>query len=136
MKKMLCALLAAVLTLTLMLPCAAADFAGFTDQQEIKNNNAVRMLYDLGLISGYADSSFGPQNPIRREEVAKLMALLCEAEPQAQNASESVIPSCEWNFSIHDNAAKKAACRMSAGSLFSCGIIVYWQSFLYIRPTA
>ena len=81
MKKMLCALLAAVLTLTLMLPCAAADFAGFTDQQEIKNNNAVRMLYDLGLISGYADGSFGPQNPIRREEVAKLMALLCEAEP-------------------------------------------------------
>ena len=73
---MLCALLAAVLTLTLMLPCAAADFAGFTDQQEIKNNNAVRMLYDLGLISGYADGSFGPQNPIRREEVAKLMALL------------------------------------------------------------
>ena len=51
LKKMLCALLAAVLTLTLMLPCAAADFAGFTDQQEIKNNNAVRMLYDLGLIS-------------------------------------------------------------------------------------
>ena len=44
LKKMLCALLAAVLTLTLMLPCAAADFAGFTDQQEIKNNNAVRML--------------------------------------------------------------------------------------------
>ena len=87
LKKMLCALLAAVLTLTLMLPCAAADFAGFTDQQEIKNNNAVRMLYDLGLISGYADGSFGPQNPIRREEVAKLMALLCEAEPQAQNAS-------------------------------------------------
>ena len=75
LKKMLCALLAAVLTLTLMLPCAAADFAGFTDQQEIKNNNAVRMLYDLGLISGYADGSFGPQNPIRREEVAKLMAL-------------------------------------------------------------
>ena len=45
------------------------------------------MLYDLGLISGYADGSFGPQNPIRREEVAKLMALLREAEPQAQNAS-------------------------------------------------
>ena len=84
---MLCALLAAVLALTLVLPCAATDFAGFTDQQEIKNINAVRMLYDLGLISGYSDGSFGPQNPIRREEVAKLMALLCEADPQAQNGS-------------------------------------------------
>lgn len=87
LKKLLCALLAAVLTLTLMIPCTATDFAGFSDQQEIENNNAVRMLYDLGLISGYSDGSFGPLNPIRREEVAKLMALLCEAEPQAQNAS-------------------------------------------------
>ena len=87
LKKLLCALLAAVLTLTLMIPCTATDFAGFSDQQEIENNNAVRMLYDLGLISGYSDGSFGPQNPIRREEVAKLMALLREAEPQAQNAS-------------------------------------------------
>ena len=86
MKKLLCALLAAVLTLTLMIPCTATDFAGFSDQQEIENNNAVRMLYDLGLISGYSDGSFGPQNPIRREEVAKLMALLREAEPQALEA--------------------------------------------------
>ena len=76
MKKLLCALLAAVLTLTLMIPCTATDFAGFSDQQEIENNNAVRMLYDLGLISGYSDGSFGPDKLIRREEVAKLMALL------------------------------------------------------------
>ena len=47
LKKLLCALLAAVLTLTLMIPCTATDFAGFSDQQEIENNNAVRMLYDL-----------------------------------------------------------------------------------------
>ena len=87
MKKLLCVLLAAVLSLTLMIPCAAAEFAGFTDQQEIKNINAVRMLCDLGLISGYSDGSFGPQNPIRREEVAKLMALLCEADPQPQNGA-------------------------------------------------
>ena len=55
LKKLLCALLAAVLTLTLMIPCTATDFAGFSDQQEIENDNAVRMLYDLGLISGYSD---------------------------------------------------------------------------------
>ena len=87
LKKLLCVLLAAVLALTLMIPCAAAEFAGFTDQQEIKNINAVRMLCDLGLISGYSDGSFGPQNPIRREEVSKLMALLCEADPQPQNGA-------------------------------------------------
>ena len=90
MKKLLCALLAAVLTLTLMIPCTATDFAGFSDQQEIENNNAVRMLYDLGLISGYSDGSFGPQNPIRREEVAKLMALLSSASPEAAQNAASV----------------------------------------------
>lgn len=87
MKKLICVLLAAVLLGTLVLPCAAAESAAFTDQQEIENYNAVRMLYDLGLVSGYADGSFGPQNPIRREEVAKLMALLCEADPQAESNS-------------------------------------------------
>ena len=90
MKKLLCALLAAVLTLTLMIPCTATDFAGFSDQQEIENNNAVRMLYDLGLISGYSDGSFGPDKLIRREEVAKLMALLADADAEAQGQNAPV----------------------------------------------
>ena len=87
MKKTLCILLAVILTLALILPCAAADFSGFTDQADIQNNNAVRMLCDLGLISGYSDGSFGPQNLIRREEVAKLMAMLSTADPQPQSTA-------------------------------------------------
>ncbi len=72
---MLCALLAAVLTLTLT-AVRSNRLAGFTDQQEIKNNNAVRMLYDLGLISGYADGSFTARRTPFAAKVAKLMALL------------------------------------------------------------
>ena len=67
MKKLLCALLAAVLTLTLMIPCTATDFAGFSDQQEIENNNAVRMLYDLGLI--------GPESVEKRKALCKRLEL-------------------------------------------------------------
>ena len=52
LKKLLCALLAAVLTLTLMIPCTATDFAGFSDQHELETNTAARMLADLSLISG------------------------------------------------------------------------------------
>ena len=48
MKKFLCLLLAAVLTGLLILPCAAADTADFTDRSSIQNYNAVRMLADLG----------------------------------------------------------------------------------------
>ena len=70
-----------------MIPCTATDFAGFSDNGRSENNNAVRMLYDLGLISGYSDGSFGRRNYIRREEVAKLMALLCEAERRQASRS-------------------------------------------------
>ncbi len=91
MKKILCVLLAAVLACSLVLPCAAADDAGFTDQSSIRNYNAVRMLYDLGLISGYSDGSFGPEKAISREEIAKLTALLSTAEPE-QETTQTYVP--------------------------------------------
>ena len=84
MKKFLCLLLAAVLAGLLILPCAAAEPTDFTDRSTIRNYNAVRMLADLGLVAGYSDGSFGPDKLIRREEVAKLMALLADADAEAQ----------------------------------------------------
>ena len=90
MRKLLCGLLAAVLICLSAVGCLAADTVEFTDQKDIQNNNAVRMLCDLGLVSGYSDGSFGPQNYIRREEVAKLMALLSSASPEATQNAASV----------------------------------------------
>lgn len=81
-KKLLCVLLAAALCVVLALPCAAAETTDFTDKQDIQNRNAVQMLTDLELISGYADGSFGPQKLITREEVAKLMAKLADADAE------------------------------------------------------
>ena len=90
MRKLLCGLLAAVLICLSAVGCLAADTVEFTDQKDIQNNNAVRMLCDLGLVSGYSDGNFGPQNYIRREEVAKLMALLASASPEATQNAASV----------------------------------------------
>lgn len=90
MRKLLCGLLAAVLICLSAVGCLAADTVEFTDQKDIQNNNAVRMLCDLGLVSGYSDGNFGPQNYIRREEVAKLMALLSSASPEAAQNAASV----------------------------------------------
>ena len=89
MKKFLCLLLAAVLAGLLILPCAAAEPTDFTDRSTIRNYNAVRMLADLGLVAGYSDGSFGPDKLIRREEVAKLMALLADADAEAQARSRA-----------------------------------------------
>ena len=58
----------------------------FTDQDAIRNDNEVRMLVDLGLISGYGDGTFRPENGITREETAKLIAMLCTDDPTADNA--------------------------------------------------
>lgn len=57
----------------------------FFDQAEIRNPGAVRMLVDLGLISGYTDGSFRPAAPVTREEIAKVIARLCTDDPQAEN---------------------------------------------------
>ena len=90
MKKFLCLLLAAVLAGLLILPCAAAEPTDFTDRSTIRNYNAVRMLADLDLVAGYSDGSFGPDKLIRREEVAKLMALLADADAEAQGQNAPV----------------------------------------------
>ena len=88
MRKLLCGLLAAVLICLSAVGCLAADTVEFTDQKDIQNNNAVRMLCDLGLVSGYSDGNFGPQNYIRRvEEKRQNMAeRLAKVEASAASA--------------------------------------------------
>lgn len=78
-----CLVLCVCLLLSLALPVGASDGAEFSDRGEIRNVGAVQMLVDLGLISGYSDGSFRPASYITREEVAKLIAILCTENPQA-----------------------------------------------------
>ena len=72
---------------------------GFTDRSEIRNQNAVQMLVDLGLISGYEDGSFRPCNTITREETAKLIAILCTDDPSElhTDAVFSDVPADYWS---------------------------------------
>ena len=78
-----CLAVCVCLLLCLALPVGADDGAAFTDQGSIRNVGAVQMLVDLGLISGYSDGSFRPTEHITREEVAKLIAVLCTENPSA-----------------------------------------------------
>lgn len=83
MKRTACLILSIWLLLCLAIPVGAADAEAFTDQGDIRNVGAVQMLVDLGLISGYEDGTFRPQNYITREEVSKLVAVLCTDEPES-----------------------------------------------------
>lgn len=85
-----CLVLCVCLLLCLALPVGASDGAEFSDRGEIRNVGAVQMLVDLGLISGYSDGSFRPASYITREEVAKLIAILCTENPQAPRTCTSM----------------------------------------------
>ena len=47
----------------------------FTDESQISDyaKASVRYLKSIGILSGYADGSFQPANPITRAEAAKLL---------------------------------------------------------------
>ncbi|WP_373165878.1 S-layer homology domain-containing protein [Agathobaculum sp. Marseille-P7918] len=64
-----------VLALVLAFACAFTMFAGaaFTDQADIQQTEAVDMLAALGVINGYTDGSFKPNETISRAEAAKMI---------------------------------------------------------------
>ena len=50
--------------------------AAFTDQADIKATEAVNMLSALGVINGYTDGSFKPNDTVTRAEMAKMIYVL------------------------------------------------------------
>lgn len=64
-----------VLALVLAFACAFTMFAGaaFTDAADIEQTQAVDMLSALGVINGYTDGSFKPNETISRAEAAKMI---------------------------------------------------------------
>ena len=87
-KRVLALLIIIFLLAVCALPAAAAPAnQAFPDQASIRNIGAVRMLVDLGLISGYTDGSFRPTASVTREEIAKVITKLCTDNPQPANLS-------------------------------------------------
>ena len=50
--------------------------AAFTDQADIKSTDAVDMLVALGVVNGYTDGSFKPNDTVTRAEMAKMIYVL------------------------------------------------------------
>ena len=68
-----------VLALVLAFACAFTMFAGaaFTDQADVKvDSDVVDTLVSLGVINGYTDGSFKPNDTVTRAEMAKMIYVL------------------------------------------------------------
>jgi len=79
-KKFVATAATATLVASAIVPVASA--AGFTDVAGNDHEVAINALADAGIINGYADGSFKPNQTINRGQVVKLLGRYLEAEGQ------------------------------------------------------
>ena len=82
--------LALTLALALSAGAAAVETSAFdfTDWNQVDYQSQVSILTSLGVVGGYADNSFRPDDPITRAEIAKIVSFLREdAVPQYTTSS-------------------------------------------------
>ena len=72
--------LALTLALALSAGAAAVETStfDFTDWNQVDYQSQVSILTSLGVVAGYADNSFRPDDPITRAEIAKIASFLRE----------------------------------------------------------
>jgi len=94
-----------VLALVLAFACAFTMFAGaasYSDQADIKASTAVDMLSSLGVIQGYDDGSFKPNNTVTRAQMAKMIFTIMNGGNDNANAYASLptaftdLPTAAW----------------------------------------
>lgn len=81
--------LAALLIVCLLTPAGAETALSYTDQETIPHPEAVTFLTKLGLLSGFPDGTFRPNETVTRAQMAKLTAslLLSAKTPAPETAS-------------------------------------------------
>ncbi len=77
LKRALSLALASIMLLGMMVTGAGAvESIGFTDADEIVNQEAAAVTSGLGIFDGYTDGSFGPERPVTRAEMAVIICKL------------------------------------------------------------
>lgn len=77
-KKFVATAATATLVASAIVPVASA--AGFTDVENNTHKDAINALSDAGIINGYADGTFKPNQTINRGQVVKLLGRWLETE--------------------------------------------------------
>lgn len=126
----LSALLTAVVLLLCIIPAASA--AGFSDEGEIRNTEAVTMLTALNVISGFPDGSFMPNEPVTREQAAKMISSILQLKDDSfsWDGSSTFSDSSSWaNEYIEYCAQKGIISGYSDGTFDPGGLITADQMF-------
>ena len=87
-----------ILALSMVLSMFTMSFAGSSlkDVEGTKYQAAVEALIELGVVSGYPDGTYLPDNVVTRAELAKLLVVAYGLEPAAE-ASKGVTPFADVN---------------------------------------
>jgi len=102
-----------VLLLPLLLPLLAQasdeTTLPFSDlEQGTKYYDAISYLYNQGIISGYADGTFKPNQEVNRAETLKILLLSSNIEPETTTGSIfSDVEGTEWYFPYLSEGVEK-----------------------------
>ncbi|MCD8256957.1 MAG: S-layer homology domain-containing protein [Oscillospiraceae bacterium] len=111
LKKSLCLVLVVVMMFSLCAIGASAAETSFTDDDEITYNQAVQILSELGVITGYEDGSFQPEGTLTRAEACAIIVRLLNMEG-VEGTSTFTDTQGHW---AEDYIAYCAASRIVAG---------------------
>lgn len=87
-KHISCAL-AAALALTCAVPAVPAAAASYRDTNRTNYAEAVDALSEAGIINGYPDGTFRPENDITRAEISKILSVIMLKGYDAEDAASS-----------------------------------------------
>ncbi len=122
----------ALLTAVVLLLCIAPAASAFTDDSDIRNTEAVTMLNALGVIAGFPDGTFMPDEHVTREQAAKMVASILQLEDNSfsWDGTSTFTDSSSWAGEyIEYCAAKGIISGYSDGTFDPGGLITADQMF-------
>lgn len=106
-KKHISCALAAALAITCTAPAAQVSAATiYSDTSKTHYSDAVSALSDAGVINGYPDGTFRPENAISRAEISKILSSVITAGFSAEDAAK--VDENTIHADINDTAAMTA----------------------------
>lgn len=98
MKKLFSAVIALTILISAMNVNVFASNIEFSDTAGHWAENAINKWTDKGIISGYPDETFKPDNPVTRAELAKILTLAFDLQPSEFVYTEKDLSENDWYY--------------------------------------